>query len=189
MQLLFPAQQYGDVENSPPAKTTHDIGLIGSWSWQPNFVGLKWFLDEVVPQLDQNLSISIAGNTPHSISSPHPGVEFVGRVEDASQFVEESKVLALVSRSGTGVQLKTIEAFQMGMPCCATVSSVRGINFIPPNCFVEDDATEFAKSLNLMVNSVKTGQIKRLDGKKFAGRQRDDLHSGLQLGLNELIRQ
>ncbi len=184
LQLAFPNQSKIAMEK--PGETTifNDVGLIGTWSWQPNFVGLTWFLDEVVPLLNRDITISIAGSMPHMVESEHSGVKFVGRVESAEEFVKNSGVLALVSRSGTGVQLKTIEAFQMGMPCCATLSSVRGIVGVPDNCIVEDDAIKFAKALNNMVKNKRAGNLARLNGEDFATSQRDALHSGLAIGLN-----
>jgi len=188
LQLAFPTQSQIAAGNSETTTISNDVGLIGTWSWQPNFVGLTWFLDKVVPLLDSDMSISIAGSMPHAVDSEHSGVNFVGRVENAEEFVKNSGVLALVSRSGTGVQLKTIEAFQMGMPCCATLSSVRGIPGIPDNCIVKDDAKSFAKALNNMVKKMKSGNLARLNGEEFAASQRDALHSGLAVGLNSLDR-
>ena len=188
LQLAFPIQSQNTTENPEPTNISNDVGLIGTWSWQPNFIGLKWFLDEVVPLLNSDMTISIAGSMPHGVVSEHPGVRFVGRVEDAEEFVKNSGMLALISRSGTGVQLKTIEAFQMGMPCCATLSSVRGIAGLPDNCVVEDVAEDFAKALNNMVKNRRYGKLMRLDGGKFATMQRDALYSGLRVGLNSLDR-
>ncbi len=188
LQLAFPTQSQITTENPVETTISNDVGLIGTWSWQPNFVGLTWFLDEVVPLLDSDMTISIAGSMPHAMDSAHPGVNFVGRVESAEEFVKNSGVLALVSRSGTGVQLKTIEAFQMGMPCCATLSSVRGISGVPDNCIVEDDAEEFSKALNNMVKNRRAGKLSRYDGEEFAASQRDALHSGLAVGLNSFDR-
>ena len=189
LQLAFPLQSNSATQNPDISGISNDVGLIGTWSWQPNFVGLTWFLDEVVPLLNNDMTISIAGSLPHALTAKHPGVSFVGRVENAEEFVKNSGVLALISRSGTGVQLKTIEAFQMGMPCCATLSSVRGISGLPDNCIVEDDAKNFAKALNSMVKNRRNGKLVRLDGEAFAASQRDALNAGLRVGLNNLDRE
>lgn len=182
LPLVFPASE---TSGEPAVQTPvgHDVGLIGSWSWQPNYVGLMWFLDEVVPLLDRDIEIAIAGNMPSSRPSEREHVKFVGRVANAEEFVASSRVLALVSRSGTGVQLKTIEAFQTGMPCIATHSSVRGIGGIPPNCRVEDEARAYADALNEMVEAVRVGTIQRIDGNGFANDQRQRLQQAMQKGL------
>ena len=129
--LVLPVDDSIGDDNLEDHQITHDVGLIGTWSWQPNFVGLKWFLDEVVPLLDSNITVSVAGNMPPLDANDYRSVNFVGRVASAEEFVEQSRILALISRSGTGVQLKTIEAFQRCMPCVATKSSIRGIPVVP----------------------------------------------------------
>ena len=35
-----------------------DAALIGTWTWQPNRIGLEWFLDKVVPHLPADFRIS-----------------------------------------------------------------------------------------------------------------------------------
>ena len=114
----------------PPAKRdpTYDATLIGTWTWQPNRIGLEWFLDKVVPHLPDDFTIAIAGSMPAGhAQSPHPGVSFVGRVADAIEFVLSGRVVPLISRAGSGVQLKTIETFELGLPAVATSRSLRGI--------------------------------------------------------------
>jgi hypothetical protein len=119
--------------------TTCDAALIGTWTWQPNRIGLDWFLSDVVPHLPQNFTIRIAGKVPAGVTSNHPGVTFVGRVPDAAEFVRTGAVVPLTSRAGTGVQLKTIETFELGLPSVATKRSLRGVDHVPANCTVTDD--------------------------------------------------
>ena len=123
----------------------YDLALIGTWSWKPNRIGLDWFLSKVVPHLPADMSIGIAGQLPDAPAISHPGLRFLGRVPDARAFVEAGAVVPLISRGGTGVQLKTIETFELGMPSVATRASLRGIGEIPGNCAVADDPVEFAR--------------------------------------------
>lgn len=144
-----------------------DLGLIGTWSWRPNRLGLDWFLAEVVPHLPQDFSIAIAGQMDGMPAVSHPGVRFVGRVPDARAFVTESAVIPLISRGGTGVQLKSIETFELGMPSVATQASLRGIEALPENCSAAEDPAEFARLLIDKVARVRGGDRQRLDGALF----------------------
>ena len=72
--------------------------------------------------------------SPADLRSRHPGVSFVGRVADAIAFVLSGRVVPLISRAGSGVQLKTIETFELGLPAVATSRSLRGIGAVPANC-------------------------------------------------------
>ena len=157
------------------AELQQDLGLIGTWSWRPNRLGLDWFLAEVVPHLPQDLSIAIAGQMDGIPAVSHPGVRFVGRVPDARAFVTESAVIPLVSRGGTGVQLKSIETFELGMPSVATQASLRGIEALPENCAAAEDPAEFARLLVDKVTRARGGDRQRLDGSVFHRAQKAKL--------------
>ena len=178
---------------APPREPAHpaycrDIGLIGTWSWAANRTGLDWFLNAVVPHLPADLSIEVAGSVPDQPVSPHRGLRFVGRVEDAAQFVRSSRVVPLVSRGGTGVQLKTIETFEAGMPSVATRSSLRGIDAVPDNCVMADTPEAFAAALVDQVRAVRSGQTGPVSGHDFHERQKAALLAGLSAGLLALSR-
>ncbi len=145
----------------------HDLGLIGTWSWRPNRIGLDWFLDQVVPHLPRNMSIAVAGQLDGTPAVSHPGIRFVGRVADARAFVAAGAVVPLISRGGTGVQLKSIETFELGMPSVATQASLRGIETVPDNCAPTDDPREFARLLAEKVIRARDGLSQRLDGAVF----------------------
>lgn len=162
-----------------PRATDCDAALIGTWTWQPNRIGLDWFLDEVVPRLRPDFRIRIAGRMPSGIASRHPGVKFVGRVADARAFVRAAAVVPLISTAGTGVQLKTIETFELGLPSVATSHSLRGIGYRPANCAVSDDPAAFAAALE----DAAAGRVGDVDGAAFHARQLKALDAGIARGL------
>ena len=164
-----------------PRRIDCDAALIGTWTWQPNRIGLDWFLEKVVPHLRRNFRIRIAGNIPSGVTSTHPGVEFVGRVPDAQAFVRGGAVIPLISTAGSGVQLKTIETFELGLPSVATSRSLRGIDHRPVNCVVTDDAAEFAGALE-----AAAADVRDVDGNAFHRRQVKALDAAIRLGLERL---
>ncbi|MEP5180918.1 MAG: glycosyltransferase [Rhizobiaceae bacterium] len=180
---LFVPSAAEPVDISEPE---YDVGLIGTWSWQPNFVGLQWFVEEVAPLLPPGMQIAIAGSIPTTSLRAGPNIQFLGRVESANGFLDSVRVVPLISRGGTGVQLKTIEAFQTGRPCVATQSSLRGIDELPSNCLAADDPPSFAEALTELVEVAKSGTLPAVDGQKFRDRQKTALMAGLQRGIAHL---
>jgi hypothetical protein len=162
-----------------PRAVEYDAALIGSWTWQPNRIGLDWFLDDVAPHLPADFTVRIAGTVPSGLTSDRPNIRFVGRVPSAEDFVLRAKVIPLTSRAGTGVQLKTIETFELGLPSVATTSSLRGIGYRPTNCIVADDPVEFAEALK----RAATGAAEDIDGAQFHDRQRRALDAAIKCGL------
>lgn len=160
-----------------------DAGLIGTWSWAPNRVGLDWFLNEVAPHLPDDFTFAIAGKLPGPPQMKHPGATVLGRVASALDFTRDCACMPLVSRAGTGVQLKTLEVFELGLPTVATTSSVRGIAHVPDNCMITDDPKQFAQALVL---AARNGQSSDLDGRKFQESQKAQMIAALGAGLTRL---
>lgn len=167
-------------------RRNHDIGLIGTWSWAPNRAGLDWFIEAVVPLLPSDLSIAIAGRFDGKPPAAPANVRFVGRVDDAQAFVRAARVIALATRGGTGVQLKTIETFEEGLPAVATPAALRGVDRLPENVDVADDAAGFARALTEAVAGEKRGTVRRCNGFGFMLAQRKALSAGIRAGLDDL---
>lgn len=162
---------------------THDIGLIGTWTWMPNFIGLDWFLREVCPLLPPDLSIAVAGRLPPDMPPVPANVTLAGRVPDADAFLRACRIVALSSRAGTGVQLKTVETMQLGLPAVATGLSLRGFTEVPPNFSRADTAEAFAQALVERIAQIRAGDPQRSDGAAFVASQRAALMAALEQGL------
>ena len=175
----------------PPAPSArapvYDAGMIGSWTWAANRAGLDWFLDEITPRLPSDFRIAIAGGIGADVPQAPDNVAFLGRVPDARAFIESCRVVPLISRTGTGVQLKTIETFEMGLPSVATKSALRGISVQPENCEVADDPAAFAACLIGMVGRSRTGEPLDKDGRHFHARQLAGLKNALSSGLGKIL--
>jgi hypothetical protein len=171
---------------SPSPEKAFDIGLIGTWTWTPNLIGLRWFFDHVVPLLPENLTIGLAGRLPDNFGSVPSRVNHLGRVADATAFVRSCAVMALTSRIGTGVQLKTIEIMRLGWPAVATSSSLRGTNYRPVNLAVADEPEPFVKHLVQMLDKIRQKTIAPVDPMQFLHAQRASMHLALEQGLASL---
>ena len=176
----------GDPAASPPDDRddapAFDIGMIGTWTWGPNLIGLEWFLREICPLLPDDIRIAVAGRVPPELRPP-PGVSLVGRVPSSEHFLRSCRLVALSSRAGTGVQLKTIETMQYGLPAVATPLSCRGFTALPANFTLADTPADFARMLVERVAAIRAGDRQRIDGAVFLAGQRKALAEGLAQGL------
>jgi glycosyltransferase involved in cell wall biosynthesis len=176
----------GDPAAAPPADLgedpAFDVGLIGTWTWGPNLIGLEWFLREICPLLPDDIRIAVAGRVPPDLQAPM-NVTLVGRVPSAEAFLRSCRLVALSSRAGTGVQLKTIEAMQFGLPAVATTLSCRGFTELPANFTLADTAADFARAVTERVAAIRTGDRQIIDGAAFLAGQRSALADGLARGL------
>lgn len=176
-------QSAAAVGNRVPA---FDVGLIGSWTWTPNRIGLEWFLQKVVPLLPEAATVAVAGALPAGFPKRDDRVRFLGRVIDAKQFLRQCRVIALTARAGTGVQLKTIETFELGQPAVATPASLRGIAELPANVRTAEAPADYAAALGDLIVGHRTGTITDLDGTAFRAKQVADADAVLAKALQAL---
>ena len=132
------------LERISSATQQFDIGTIGSWTWDANAAGLRWFINEVVPLLPIKTSVAIAGAGGDGITSGRRDVTYLGRVPDAARFLAGTRVIAVPSTAGAGVQIKTVDAIGTGKPVVSTRLALRGIKEPPPTIRVADDPADFA---------------------------------------------
>jgi glycosyltransferase involved in cell wall biosynthesis len=139
---------------APPAvEPVHDLGLIGTWSWRPNGLGLRWFVDEVIPHLDAQLKIEIAGRGAEWLRGRFSNVHVRGVVPEALEFLSQSRVVAVPSVAGSGVQIKTLDAIASGVPVVATPVAVRGLDPLPSSVAVAERPEDFARELHRLAVS------------------------------------
>jgi hypothetical protein len=132
---------------SAPTPLQFDVGIMGTWTWQPNRAGLEWFLDKVVPLMPSGVSVRVAGRGGEGIDGRAPGVSWAGVVPDASEFLRSARVIAVPSVTGGGVQVKTLDAIASGRPVVATSVALRGIRDVPSYVLCSDDPAQFAANL------------------------------------------
>jgi polysaccharide biosynthesis protein PslH len=132
---------------SAGGELSFDVALLATWTWRPNADALRWFLSDVHPRLPRSTTIHIAGPGAEWLRGRHPGITYRGFVEDAAAFLRASRVIAVPTRYGSGLEMKMLAAIATGLPIVATSISTRGLGNLPGSVAVADDAPTFAKSI------------------------------------------
>ncbi len=147
-QFAIPFAITGPTPATPtPPRPRYDIALLGSWTWGPNAAGLRWFFQQVYPQLAADLQIQVAGQGADWLINQFANVKYCGFVPDAAQFLQAARVVAIPSISGSGIQIKTLEAIALGVPIVATPTALRGIDQPPPSVTAAESPAAFAAAL------------------------------------------
>jgi len=147
------------------------LGFIGSLDWLPNQEGLQWFLQKVWPLLHARfpkLEFDIAGrNAPDDLLRERIlGVNFLGEVPDAVDFVAEHAIALAPLRSGSGLKVKVLEAMALGRVVLGTSIALEGIPAQDGrHCLLTNTPEDFVRQVNrLMENpqlAVQLGQVAR----------------------------
>lgn len=125
--LLYPA-----VAAMPAGKGGGEAIIVASANY-PNFLGLCWFLQEVLP-LAPEVPVRIYGNIDRVfcwraplLFKRHAGL-FKGRVENAElcDAYSQAAAVLLPATAGHGISIKAIEALSCGAPLIAAPLAFRG---------------------------------------------------------------
>jgi glycosyltransferase involved in cell wall biosynthesis len=136
----------------------NNLFFLGSMDWYPNKEGVVWFLDNVwnaVHEKYPDLTFRIAGrNIPaHWQQLNYEGVEIVGEVASAADFLEENGVLVVPLWSGSGIRIKIIEAMAVGKVIITTTIGLEGINAIhKKHVLLADTADEFTDAITFCLH-------------------------------------
>jgi polysaccharide biosynthesis protein PslH len=87
--------------------------FIGN-KWHPNIHGIKWFISNVLDQVELTLQIAGGGLEEFKNELKHPKVEFLGFVADLDPVIENADVMIYPIFKGGGMKVKTCEALMFG---------------------------------------------------------------------------
>jgi hypothetical protein len=163
-----------------PGPAVHEVVALGGWHWRPNAAGLRWFVEEVAPQLPPGgPEVVVGGHSADEIVGDRAGVRAVGFVPDALEFLQSGRIVVVPSIAGGGVQVKTLDAIASGRRVIATSIAMRGIDDPPPTVEVADDAREFAAAIALALEQEVDGAA-AAQAREWAVARRERFHEAIR---------
>jgi glycosyltransferase involved in cell wall biosynthesis len=99
--------------------------LVGSFRMVPNVDGLRWFLTEVLPLLQQSdlppFKVHIVGqvNSADVLPLSSDIVRFYDKVDDLKAFYDAARVFIAPVRFAAGIPIKVLDAITNGVPAVA----------------------------------------------------------------------
>lgn len=133
---------------------------IGGLDWAPNQQGLEWFIETCWPIIHKNnpqLIFRIAGrNAPDWFVAKIQvaGVEFVGEVANARDFMEENTIMIVPLLAGSGMRIKIIEGLGLGKAIVSTSIGAEGIPAIHNESIcIANTKEEFVESIQLLIKN------------------------------------
>ena len=150
-----------DLEEYEPGKELKNNVFfhLGSLSWKPNLEGVLWFLKNIWPTFyDKNpdTTFLLAGREiPQSITEMNvPGVEIVGEVDNAKEFILNSGTMVVPLRAAGGIRVKIIEGMALGVPVISTTVGAEGINCKDNhNILIANEKKDFIKKMEACLDS------------------------------------
>lgn len=149
-------------------KATLNLGVVGIVS-SANLINLDIvikFISELMRQKSQGwgFSIVVAGQVKDlvDIQDPvqarvvnHPQVNFLGFVDDITDFYRQVDLIVCPIMSGTGINVKTVQALAHGMPLLATQHATKGVD----TCFANHQFKDVAALVTYLLSNSFTANI------------------------------
>lgn len=125
------------------------ICFVGGLEWTPNEIGLRWFVDEVLPRItsivpEAKLAVLARGATTRPWVTQNPAVGVVPPTADAPSLFAESRASIAPLLQGGGVRIKILESLGIGCPVVATHVGAEGIDL--PGLTCTDSPARFAEA-------------------------------------------
>ncbi|MEX2597943.1 MAG: glycosyltransferase [Salibacteraceae bacterium] len=139
-----------------------EVFYAGTLDWEPNRDGLSWFLRECWPKV-KNLcpeaKLNICGKGADEalkvIMRNHKDVHYHGFVEDLDEIMKKSRCAIVPLRFGSGMKIKTFDAFYRGLPLVTTSIGAEGIDVLnKKHALIVNKAEEFAQAVSETLNNV-----------------------------------
>ncbi len=131
-----------------------DLIFVGNMSYAPNVEAVKYLVSEILPLLNPQTKLLIAGASPSKevVKLASNQVTVSGWVEDIRDAYKNAKVFVAPLFIGTGLQNKLLEAMSMELPCITTSlvnNSLKGKN--GTQILIANTALEFSEKISFLL--------------------------------------
>lgn len=125
------------------------ILFVGAGSYQPNELGIAWFVENVFPRVRDTIPavFDVVGPPPNRPIRTR-GVNYRGYVPSLAEFYRDAHVAVIPIFFGSGTRGKVVEAMAYDTPVISTTLGAEGLHVTPGEHYVSaDTADEFAAAL------------------------------------------
>jgi sugar transferase (PEP-CTERM/EpsH1 system associated) len=132
----------------PEQERAHRVMFLGSMDWLPNQDGVRFFADEVWPQVirqQPDAVFQIVGrNPPPAVQAltERQGIEVTGSVPDVRPYLAQASVVVVPLLVGGGTRLKIYEAMAMARATVSTTIGAEGLPVTPGEHFLQADSAD-----------------------------------------------
>ena len=146
-----------EASSNNPNELGNVLSFVGPAKHTPNYVGLKWFLENcwnALLEKDSSYVLKIIGNWPeekrNEIKQKYKNIEFLGFVPNLADALSNTIMIVPIT-VGSGIRMKILEAASLGIPFVSTSVGAEGLPFENGrDCLKGDTPIEFVDSIEKM---------------------------------------
>jgi hypothetical protein len=119
------------------------LGFLAKFGWWPNAEAAEWMIGNVLPGLPAgSVELHLYGPRSERFQGRHPAITAHGFVDDLARVWERSDIIVCPIVSGSGINIKVVEALYNGNPMLATSYATRGLPPLADPALVRLDTPE-----------------------------------------------
>ncbi|MCO4819613.1 MAG: glycosyltransferase [Bacteroidetes bacterium] len=176
---IFPSPAGIDTQLWDISQSAQNVAIyhIGSLEWMPNVEAVEWFIDDVWPLLlaqfpEQTFYVAGKGMPAEFKNRTHKGVEMIGEVASATDFIKDKGITVVPLKSGSGIRLKILEAMSAGKIVVSTTIGAQGIDCTDgKDILIADTPTEFVSAFQRLNNDPALSTSLKLNARKLIEQQ------------------
>ena len=157
LELPIYFKENENIKNIEINKQEVNILFVGAY-YYPNVNGIKWFCENVIPELNHKCKLYIVGKGMDKLRNElqNSKVEVVGAIEDLSYYYNLADIVVAPIFEGAGMKVKTAEAFMFGKSFVGTEESLVGYlesiddEILNKYIFKADTKDEYIKAINYL---------------------------------------
>ena len=145
-------------------KKSGSICFIGSFNREPNVLAVEILMNQIYPQLNSDISLTIAGKgLPKSLQSKInqlDRIQYLGFVEDIDAFLSSQLLMVAPIEIGAGLKMKIPHALSCGTAVLTTDVGAEGIEIHPSEGMVVSSIESMAdKAKELMLDEINLSSL------------------------------
>lgn len=149
-----------NIMDSITAKDDKKHILFVGKKYYPNLVGFKWFVDNVLPSLTDNIQVDVVGRGLEELRNEYsdPRINVIGGVESLNPYYENADIVIAPLFDGGGMKSKTVEALSFGKIFVGTEESLFGFweemdsDIRGKTCYQCNTPEEWIQTVNNLAN-------------------------------------
>lgn len=145
---VFIADKFSDEKGQNPGYNDFSLLFIGS-NFGPNLSGLKWFVENVMPNLPNGISLYVVGQgmkvLEREVLYQKTNIHIIGEVEELDPWYYHADLIVEPIFEGDGMKTKTVEAMMFGKTILGSDEAFCGYEGL--NNYLCNTADDFVKRI------------------------------------------
>jgi polysaccharide biosynthesis protein PslH len=169
---------------TPVRRRPHSLNIMtmGTLSYPPNADGIRWFLNDVFPLIQQrvpDVTLTIVGKNPprdflQAAAAQPEAITVTGFVPELTPYMEAAALMVVPVRAGSGMRVRLLEAFARAMPTVTTTIGLEGITAEHDrHVLIADEPAGFARETVRLLGDERLQKRLGENGRSLAVEQYD----------------